>query len=123
MSRKSSPDIPVHAPAFRRRIVRWFRRHGRDLPWRRTRDPYRVLVSEIMLQQTQVSRVIDYYHRFVDAYPSVHALAAAPAHEVRERWEGLGYYRRAENLQKLAQVVVSERGGVIPDDPAKMRTL
>ena len=79
MTRKSSLDIPVHAREFRRRLLRWFRRHGRDLPWRQTRDPYRILVSEVMLQQTQVSRVIAYYHRFLDAYPSVHALAAAPA--------------------------------------------
>ena len=123
MTRKSSLDIPVHAHEFRRRLLRWFRRHGRDLPWRQTRDPYRVLVSEVMLQQTQVSRVIAYYHRFLDAYPSLHALAAAPAHEVRERWEGLGYYRRAHNLQKLAQVVVAERQGAIPADPAELRTL
>ena len=103
--------------------MRWFRKHGRDLPWRRTRDPYRILVSEVMLQQTQVNRVVAYYHRFLEAYPSVHALAAAPAHEVRERWAGLGYYRRAENLQRLAQVVVTERRGMIPDDPIELRSL
>ena len=123
MARKSSLGIPVHAPIFRRRLLRWFRAHGRDLPWRQTRDPYRVLVSEVMLQQTQVSRVIAYYHRFLKAYPSVHELAAAPAREVREQWEGLGYYRRAENLQKLAQVVVAERDGVSPADLAELRTL
>jgi len=123
MTRKSSADIPVHAHAFRRLLLLWFRKHGRDLPWRRTRDPYRILVSEVMLQQTQVSRVIGYYHRFVEAYPSLGELAAAPAREVRERWEGLGYYRRAENLQKLAQVVVTEREGVLPSDPAELRAL
>ncbi len=82
MPRKSSPGIPIalaQAPEFRRRLLRWFRRHGRDLPWRRTRDPYRVLVSEFMLQQTQVSRVEAYYHRFLDRYPSVESLAAAAA--------------------------------------------
>src|SRR5918993_5943851 len=117
MSRKSSPDIPVHAPAFRRRLLRWFRRHGRDLPWRRTRDPYRVLVSEIMLQQTQVSRVEGYYDRFLTRWPSIHHLAAAEPAEVRESWEGLGYYRRAANLHLLARQVVADRAGILPDDP------
>ena len=87
MPRKSSPGIPIaraQAPEFRRRLLRWFRRHGRDLPWRRTRDPYRVLVSEFMLQQTQVSRVEAYYHRFLDRYPSVETLAAAAPAAVRE---------------------------------------
>ncbi|MGH7499674.1 MAG: A/G-specific adenine glycosylase [Gemmatimonadales bacterium] len=106
------------APDFRRRLLRWFRRHGRDLPWRRTRDPYRVIVSEFMLQQTQVSRVEGYYRQFLDRYPSVETLAAAPAAAVRESWEGLGYYRRAANLHLLAQRVVAEHAGVIPADPA-----
>jgi A/G-specific adenine glycosylase len=112
MARKSSPS--EHAAAFRRRLLRWFRREGRDLPWRRTRDPYRVIVSEFMLQQTQVNRVVDYYHRFLQQYPSVEALAEAPAAMVRESWEGLGYYRRAANLHRLAQTVVREHRGVIP---------
>jgi A/G-specific adenine glycosylase len=106
------------APDFRRRLLHWFRRHGRDLPWRRTRDPYRVIVSEFMLQQTQVSRVEAYYERFLDRYPSVESLAAAPPAAVRESWEGLGYYRRAANLHLLAQRVVAEHAGVIPADPA-----
>ena len=91
------------APTFRRRLLRWFRRHGRDLPWRRTRDPYHILVSEFMLQQTQVSRVEAYYHRFLERYPTVEALAAARPRLVRESWDGLGYYRRAANLHRLAQ--------------------
>jgi A/G-specific adenine glycosylase len=82
-----------------------------------------VLVSEVMLQQTQVSRVEDYYRRFLERYPSLAELAAAPPAQVRESWEGLGYYRRAANLQKLAQVVTAEHGGIIPDDPARLLLL
>jgi A/G-specific adenine glycosylase len=107
-----------HALDFRRRLLRWFRRHGRDLPWRRTRDPYRVLVSEFMLQQTQVGRVEAYYHRFLQRYPTVEALAGSEPALVRESWAGLGYYRRAANLHRLAQEVVREHAGVIPADPA-----
>jgi A/G-specific adenine glycosylase len=120
MPRKSRADRKLQASEFRRRLLRWFRRHGRDLPWRRTRNPYHIVVSEFMLQQTQVSRVEGYYHRFLERYPSIEALAAAPAAMVRESWEGLGYYRRAANLQRLAQKVVEEHGGVIPDDPAAL---
>lgn len=109
--------------AFRRSIVRWFRKHGRDLPWRRTRDPYRVLVSEFMLQQTQVSRVEGFYVRFLKQYPDVGALAAATPAMVRESWEGLGYYRRAENLHRLARTVHRERGGQIPRDVEELRAL
>ena len=121
MARKSSPM--QHAAEFRRRLLRWFRRVGRDLPWRRTRDPYRVIVSEFMLQQTQVNRVEDYYHRFLRQYPSVEALASAPVAMVRESWEGLGYYRRAANLHRLAQAVVRDHGGVIPADPSQLMLL
>jgi len=112
--------MPSPHTEFRRRLLRWFRKHGRDLPWRRTRDPYRVLVSEFMLQQTQVSRVEAYYHRFLDRYPSIDSLAAAPASAVRESWEGLGYYRRAANLHRLARTVVQEHGGAIPHDPLEL---
>ncbi len=123
MPRKSRPAEPRHAPAFRRALLRWFRRHGRDLPWRRTRDPYRVAVSEFMLQQTQVSRVEAYYERFLAAFPTVHHLAGAPADRVREAWEGLGYYRRAHNLHRLAQELVATRAGAFPDDPEALRAL
>ncbi len=85
VSRQSSDQT-----AFRRRLLRWFHRHGRDLPWRRTRDPYAVLVSEFMLQQTQVNRVVGYYGRFLEVFPTVDALAAAPPGQVREACEGLG---------------------------------
>jgi A/G-specific adenine glycosylase len=113
----------IHARVFRRRLLRWFRRYGRDLPWRRTRDPYHVIVSEFMLQQTQVARVEGFYHRFLERYPSIESLAAAPASRVRESWEGLGYYRRAANLHRLAQEVVRNRAGVIPKDPEELRLL
>jgi A/G-specific adenine glycosylase len=108
---------------FRRRLLRWFRRHGRDLPWRRTRDPYHITVSEFMLQQTQVSRVQPYYLRFLERYPTIHTLAQAPASAVHESWAGLGYYRRAANLHRLAQEVVRDYGGIIPSDPRLLRRL
>jgi A/G-specific adenine glycosylase len=120
MPSKSTPGKAFRSPRaadFRRRLLRWFRRHGRDLPWRRTRDPYRVIVSEFMLQQTQVSRVEAYYHRFLERYPTLDALAAAETAMVRESWSGLGYYRRAANLHRLAQEVVRDHAGVIPRDP------
>ncbi|MBA3659829.1 MAG: A/G-specific adenine glycosylase [Gemmatimonadales bacterium] len=104
-------------------MLRWFRSHGRDLPWRRTRDPYHVLVSEFMLQQTQVSRVEACYHRFLERYPTLDVLAASPPAMVRESWAGLGYYRRAANLQLLAQTVLRDHGGVIPADVEALRAL
>jgi A/G-specific adenine glycosylase len=119
MPPKSTPRAARPAE-FRRRLLRWFRKHGRDLPWRRTRDPYRVLVSEVMLQQTQVARVEAYYGRFLERYPTIESLAEAPAGAVRESWEGLGYYRRAANLHRLARAVVAERAGVIPRDPEEL---
>jgi A/G-specific adenine glycosylase len=104
-------------------MLRWFRRYGRDLPWRRTRDPYHITVSEFMLQQTQVSRVQPYYLQFLDRYPTIYSLAQAPANAVRESWAGLGYYRRAANLHRLAQEVVHEHGGIIPSDPLVLKRL
>jgi A/G-specific adenine glycosylase len=109
--------------AFRRRVVAWFRRHGRPLPWRATRDAYRVLVSEFMLQQTQVARVEGYYARFLAEYPDIRALAGADPGRVRESWEGLGYYRRAANLHRLAREVVARHGGELPRDPGALRAL
>lgn len=95
----------ARAEQFSRVLRQWFRHYGRDLPWRATRDPYRVLVSETMLQQTQVSRVIDYYERFLSRFPTLSALAAASPRHVRESWEGLGYYARARNLHSLSRAV------------------
>ena len=104
---------------FSRALRAWFRKHGRPLPWRNTRDPYRVLVSEAMLQQTQVSRVIDYADRFLHRFPTIDALAKARPRQVRESWEGLGYYARAKNLHALARQV----DGALPSEPEKLRTL
>lgn len=114
---------PANALAFKRRLLAWYRREGRDLPWRRTRDPYRVLVSEFMLQQTQVSRVQQYYKTFLTRYPTVTALARARPKAVREAWEGLGYYRRAEHLHALARTVAETHDGEIPDDLEALRRL
>jgi A/G-specific adenine glycosylase len=118
----STPRRPAHALAFTRRLLAWFRREGRQLPWRATRDPYGILVSEFMLQQTQVARVVAYWARFVDRYPTVHDLAQAPAAQVREAWEGLGYYRRADNLHRLAGIVVRDHSGTVPGDPKTLVT-
>jgi A/G-specific adenine glycosylase len=111
------------AVSFKRRLLAWYRGAARDLPWRRTRDPYRVLVSEFMLQQTQVSRVLGHYDRFLERYPSLESLARARPRAVREAWDGLGYYRRAANLHRLAKEVVERHGGVVPADPAELRKL
>lgn len=116
------PD-PLAARDFSRRLRAWFRRHGRDLPWRRTRDPYRVLVSELMLQQTQVARVVDYYGRFLTRFPSLHAVAESAEADVVESWEGLGYYARARNLHALARRVTGDGSGGLPHDPQLLRTL
>src|SRR5215470_18794321 len=96
---------------FRKNLLTWFRRFQRDLPWRRTRDPYCIWLSEIMLQQTRVHAVIPYYERFLERFPSIQALAAAPQEEVLRMWSGLGYYSRARNLKKAAQQIVEEHGG------------
>jgi A/G-specific adenine glycosylase len=102
-------------PSFAARVAAWQRRHGRhDLPWQATRDPYRIWVAEIMLQQTQVAAVIGYYGRFLQRFPDVATLAAAPVDEVMRLWSGLGYYARARNLHRAAQAVVSEHGGRFP---------
>lgn len=108
---------------FVRRLLRWFARHGRDLPWRRTHDPYKILVSEMMLHQTQVSRVCEFYPRFVKRYPSVESLAGARPSHVREAWEGLGYYNRAKYLHQTARRVVHARGGHWPTTAEALQQL
>jgi len=108
---------------FQRQLIRWYARHGRDLPWRRTRDPYRILVSEVMLQQTQVERVLDYYPAFLRRYPTIETLAHASAFEVREAWDGLGYYARARNLHRTARQVARRYGGQLPADPDTIQAL
>jgi len=106
-----------------RSLVDWFDRNARDLPWRRTRDPYAIWVSEVMLQQTQVQTVIAYWNRWMERLPGVHALAAAPTDEVLKLWEGLGYYSRARNLQDAARRMVTELGGVFPSEVSALRAL
>ncbi|MEA3246037.1 MAG: hypothetical protein U9Q74_07750 [Gemmatimonadota bacterium] len=117
------PVSALEARAFRRRLARWFRRHGRDLPWRRTRDPYAIVVSEAMLQQTQVSRVLEFYPRFLGRFPTFERLAAARPRAVRESWDGLGYYARARNLHALAREVANGRPAALPHEPALLRRL
>jgi A/G-specific adenine glycosylase len=104
-------------------LLDWFARNGRDLPWRRTRDPYRVLVSEIMLQQIQVARAIPFYEAFVERFATVEALAAAALADVIRVWKDLGRYRRIVYLHRTANIVVADFGGSVPDDPAVLRTL
>lgn len=101
---------------FQKNLLHWFRKHGRDLPWRRTRDPYAIWISEIMLQQTQVNRVVDFYIRFLKRFPNVHELANADWEEILEYWRGLGYYRRARNLHAAAQTIVRDFQGKFPDN-------
>ncbi len=110
--------------SFADRLIRWQRQHGRhDLPWQKTRDAYRIWLSEIMLQQTQVTTVIPYYLRFLERFPDVTELAAAPVESVLERWAGLGYYARARNLHRCAQTVVAEHAGQFPRDPVQLADL
>src|SRR6266550_439059 len=132
MARTSTPRVrkPARAQVFTRKLLAWWARAARDLPWRKTRDPYRVLVSEFMLQQTQVSRVAEYYPRFLERFPDLETLARARPRAVREAWDGLGYYARARNLHSLAKQVAGrgEAGegvagnGVptLPNDPEEL---
>jgi A/G-specific adenine glycosylase len=98
-------------------LLTWFDRHRRDLPWRRNRDPYRMWVSEVMLQQTQAATVVRYFEPFLKAFPTIATLAAASEQQVLRRWEGLGYYRRARHLHQAARQLVRERQGKVPNDP------
>jgi len=111
---------PLPAPAarqrFRRRLLTWYRANGRDLPWRRTDDPYHILVSEVMLQQTQVDRVLPKYHEWLGRYPSLAALASADEHEVAETWRPLGYNIRPRRLHAIARESVQRYGGELPSD-------
>ncbi|HSF06164.1 MAG TPA: A/G-specific adenine glycosylase [Methylomirabilota bacterium] len=111
------------ARAFQRRLLAWYGKHGRDLPWRRTRNPYRVLVSEIMLQQTQVGRVIPKYHEFLRRYPTIERLAVAPVNEVRRLWYPLGYNARPVRLRQIARETLARYGGRLPDSDDRLRAL
>jgi A/G-specific adenine glycosylase len=117
------PPDPAWQRTLRRRLLAWFARSARDLPWRRTRDPYRIWLSEVMLQQTQVATVRPYFDRFVRAMPTIEALAAADEQQVLRLWEGLGYYRRARQLHRAARAVVAEHGGRFPRDRQSVERL
>ncbi|WP_372660491.1 A/G-specific adenine glycosylase [Cohnella sp.] len=108
---------------FSTELLRWYQKERRDLPWRRSRDPYHIWVSEIMLQQTRVDTVIPYFNRFVDRFPTLEHLAIAPEEEVLKHWEGLGYYSRARNLQSAVREVVEQYGGQVPNQKKKVSSL
>ena len=114
---------PARARRLRAKLLEWYAASKRDLPWRRTRDPYAIWLSEVMLQQTRVETVVPYYARFLRAYPTVHALAEAPQGDVLALWSGLGYYRRARMLHAGAQHVAREHGGAFPSDAEGLRTI
>ncbi len=113
--RADSPSGDAALASFVRRVWEHYREQGRDLPWRRTDDPYAVLVSEVMLQQTQVIRVVPKYAEFLEAFPTVETLGTAPLDELLRVWSGLGYNRRALNLKRAAETIVAEHGGRVPD--------
>ena len=114
---------PRNVRALHHSLFRWYRRHGRDLPWRRTHDPYAILVSEFMLQQTQVTTVIPYYHDWLRRFPDFGSLARASENEVLSAWEGLGYYARARNLHATAKTVMARHGGKFPQGIKQMQQL
>jgi A/G-specific adenine glycosylase len=122
-SEARSRVLSARALAIRRALLRWFVAEARDLPWRRTRDPYRIWLSEIMLQQTRVETVIPYYQRFLKAFPTVRHLAAADQDRVLKLWEGLGYYGRARSLHKAARMIVTDHGGALPRTAEQWRQL
>src|SRR5512139_731518 len=111
----SLPQPPARR-RFRRLLLAWYHANGRDLPWRRTADPYHILVSEVMLQQTQVDRVLPKYHEWLEKYPSLEALAAAPEEDVTQTWRPLGYNIRPRRLQSIARESVLRYGGQLPSD-------
>ncbi len=124
MRRRARASGSACAESFASRVIAWQRAHGRrDLPWQNTRDAYRVWLSQVMLLQTQVATVQPYFARFVDAFPTVEALASAPLDRVLEHWSGLGYYRRAHHLHAAARAVAAQHGGRFPVDATSLATL
>ena len=121
--KKEQLQYPPLPPAVTGRLLDWYNTHRRDLPWRESTDPYRVWVSEIMLQQTRVAAVLPYYRRWMEALPDVAALAAVEEDRLMKLWEGLGYYSRARNLQRAAKVVMENHGGRFPDTFEGLRAL
>ena len=114
---------PTRVAAFRRSVYHYYERHGRSFPWRETTDPYRILVSEVMLQQTQAPRVSLKYDAFLCRFPDVATLAAAPLHDVLSAWQGLGYNRRALSLKQSAHQIVTLYGGIVPRDEISLVSL
>lgn len=123
MKPSSHPRAGSQAVRLRRLLLAWYDLHARDLPWRKDRDPYRVWLSEIMLQQTRVAAVIEHYHEFLRRFPTVQKLAAARASSVLAAWSGLGYYRRARSMHAAAKMIVRELGGRFPDNAAALQAL
>ncbi len=121
--KRKKPLTAAQVRAFRKKIYDCYRAHRRDLPWRKTRNPYRILVSEIMLQQTQVERVLEKYKAFLAAFPAFPSLAVAPLRKLLAVWQGMGYNRRALALKALAQKVVNEHHGKLPSDPENLLAL
>jgi A/G-specific adenine glycosylase len=122
----SQARVPLAGRAlssFRQRLLKWFLAHRRELPWRESRDPYRVWLAEVMLQQTRIAAVLPYYHRFLKRFRTVQLLAAAPEQEVLRLWSGLGYYQRARNLHRAAKAMVARYGGKFPRDADSVRSL
>ena len=119
----TASDTPLSLPEIAEPLLAWYDANKRDLPWRTDPTPYRVWISEIMLQQTRVEAVKPYFSRFLSALPDVYALAACPPDTLHKLWEGLGYYSRVRNLQRAAELIVRDLGGVIPSDPAALKKL
>jgi A/G-specific adenine glycosylase len=115
--------LPTNPALIRRRLLGWFEKNKRDLPWRKTSDPYAIWISETMLQQTQVKTVVPYYEAFLKAFPTITALNRAPLRQILRAWSGLGYYRRAENLKKSASELMRRHGGTMPRDYESLRAL
>lgn len=123
MSRTDDPGTLPDVPSLRRSLLRWYRREARDLPWRRTRDPYAVWISEVMLQQTTVATVIPYYERFLSRFPDIASLAASDEEDLLALWSGLGYYRRARNLRAAARIIMERHDGRFPSSPEAIEAL
>ena len=121
--RAASPAIGKNVAGFRRAVLGWYDQHRRDLPWRKTRDPYRIWLSEIMLQQTRVAAVLEYYRVFLERFPNVEVLAAASEAAVLAAWSGLGYYRRARMLHRCARQIAAQHGGCFPRDSEALLAL
>ncbi len=108
---------------FSRSLTGWYKKNARRLPWRETRDPYKIWISEVMLQQTTVNAVIPYYEKWITIFPTVEDLKRAPLEKVLKVWQGLGYYQRVKNLHKAARIICAEHGGKVPENPQTLRKL